>query len=238
MMFFKKWFDKSPIIKFKSFIGDFSIATPIVIAGKIKAKWRTTQTDNKFDRCPGMWDYANAGYIITAHTDIHIKANKVGVIIKVGSNITELQPQQFEFNFVDGMTTIDNVKQYAAKVPLPWSIQAKSGYSAYVMPAIMHVDYLDKIFIYPGIVDFDKFHTINFAFSPIKECEFTIYAGTPILQVIPFKREKITAECGKTTDAERDRHIFNFPSKMRNYYRKFLYGRKSYTMKCPHNHRG
>lgn len=240
MNLFKKWFNNTPIIKFKSFIGDFSVATPVTVAGKIKAKWMSSQTDKKFAQCPGMWDYANAGYIITAHADIHIKANKVGVIVQVVSNNLDnktLQAAQFDFSIVEGMATIDNVKEHAAKIPLPWSVQAKSGYSAYVLPALMHSDYLDKLFIYPGIVDFDNFHTINFVFSPIKECEFVIYAGTPLLQVIPFKREKITAECGKTTDSERDKHLFSYPSKMRNYYRKFLYGRKSYTMKCPYNHR-
>ena len=135
------------------------------------------------------------------------------------------------------MTQIDGVKKYAGKIPLPWSVQAEAGYSAYVMPALMHADYFDKIFVYPGIVDFDNFHTVNFVFSPIKECEFTIYAGTPLLQILPYKREDITAECDRATQKEIDKHVFNFPSRMKHYYRKFLHSKKSYTMKCPYDHR-
>jgi hypothetical protein len=101
----------------------------------------------------------------------------------------------------------------------------------------MHPQFSDKIFVYPGVVDYDQFHSISFIFSAIKECEFVIPAGTPLLQIIPFKREKITAECGKTTEVERDEHIFAIPTRVvKNYYRRFLSERKSFKMKCPYEH--
>lgn len=243
------WIKKKdkPTFRFSSYVGNFAVATPVVPTSRIKPKWMKLQTKkDKFPDCPGMLDYSHAGYIITAHTDIHIKCNDAGTIIVVdrtpinNEENARLQPSQFNYDVVEGMTKPDeSVEKTAWKIPLPWSVHAQPGFSAYVLPAIMHVDYLDKIFVYPGIVDFDKFHTINFVFSPMKECEFTIPAGTPLLQVLPLYRQEITAECGRATEQEKDEHWFNMPSRaIKRYYRRFLSERKVFKMTCPYDHRG
>lgn len=235
-------------ISFKSIYGAFAVATPVVPASDIKSKWMQDQKDKpfskKFNSCPGMLDYSQAGYIVTAYTNIHIKANSMGVIVKVDStaasqeNNHRLQPATFDYELVDNMTYIDKVKRTANKVPLPWTIKAKPGYSAYVLPALMHADYLDKIFVYPGVVDYDDFYVINFVFSPIKECEFTILAGTPLLQVIPFKREVITAECDNASIEDTNNYLFNIPARIANYYKKYLWKKKIFKISCPYKHRG
>jgi hypothetical protein len=244
-MNFKDIFKKKPTFKFKSYIGNFAVATPVMNASRIKPKWLRKQIGSqKFHDCPGMLDYSHAGYIITAHTDIHIKANSAGTMIVVEGTAVpadqahRLNPTKFNYEVVDGMLNTPDVEKSAWKIPLPWSIIAEEGYSAYVMPALMHADYLDKIFVYPGIVDYDKFHTVNFIFSPLKECEFTIPAGAPLLQVLPLKREIVTAECDKATIKEIDEHMFNMPSRIKRYYRKFLSSKKTFIMKCPYDHRG
>jgi hypothetical protein len=236
--------EEVPTIKFKSHIGDYSIGAPVVTAGKIKADWMNRQPANKkFTSCPGMLDYSSAGYIITAHCDFEIKANKSGVVVKVGEGIVPLniesrfKTQTFDHALVDGWANIEGVKKSSLKIYLPWYIETKPGYSAYVLPALMHSDFLDKIFIYPGVVDFDKYHGINMVFSVIKECEFVIPVGTPILHVIPFKREEMTAVCGKATDHETDRAAFNFLSRINHYYTRYLHSKKSYKMTCPYEHR-
>jgi len=236
--------EEVPTIKFKSHIGDYSIAAPVVTAGKIKADWMNRQPANKkFTACPGLQDYSSAGYIITAHCDYEIKANGSGVVVKVGHNIVpqnlanRFEALAFEHALVDGWAKIEKIKKTSLKIPLPWFIEAKPGYSAYVLPALMHSDFLDKLFVYPGVVDFDKYHTINFVFSAIKECEFVIPAGTPILHILPFKREEMTAVCGKATAHETDKATFNFASRLNHYYTRYLHSKKSYKMTCPYEHR-
>lgn len=244
-----KWFDsfkkKLPTFRFKSYIGNFAVATPVTTASRIKPKWVKAQTgQQKFTDCPGMLDYSHAGYLVTAPTDIHIKANSAGTIVMLAPtpirNNDGMTPSQFNYEVVEGWREpADGIEKSAWKIPLPWSVHAEEGFSAYVLPALMHADYLDKIFVYPGIVDFDKFHTINFVFSPIKECEFTIPAGTPLLQVLPLRREVITAECGKATVEETEEHLFNIPSRaVKRYYRRFLSEKKVFKMTCPYDHRG
>lgn len=241
---------EEPTIRFKSYIGNFSVATPVVPAAEVKAPWMKKQSSNKPDekflKCPGMFDYSRTGYIITAYTDIHIKANKAGIVFKIEpphlspQEHKMMQPSPFNPKLVEGCAPVDDtVAKVVYKIPLPWSIYTKKGYSAYLMPALMHGSYTDKLFVYPGVVDYDDFHTINFVFSPLKECEFVIPAGTPLLHVIPFKREDMTAECGRATQEEIDRHFFGMPSRaIKNYYRRFLSQRKVFKMDCPFKHRG
>lgn len=241
MNFFTRWFKPEFTIRFKSYIGNFAVATPVALASKLRPNWMRKQLpESSVSRCPGMFDYARTGYIVTAHTDIHIKANKVGVVVTLGplgGHERELQPSFFDYKMVEDMVAIVDVKKHVSKIPLPWTVQASAGHLALVLPALMHSDFLDKIFVYPGIVDYDKFHTINFVFSPIKECEFTIPAGTPLLQVIPYQREAVSAECGKATEQEIDKHRYMFPSRVKHYYRKFIHANKPYTMSCPYEHR-
>jgi hypothetical protein len=94
----------------------------------------------------------------------------------------------------------------------------------------MHSDFFDKIYVYPGIVDYEDFHVLNFIFSPLKECEFTIWAGTPLLQVIPYKRENITATVGKGDDEDRDSLLYKFLTRKPGTYRKLFHKRKKYTI--------
>lgn len=236
--FFSNFFKPEPTIKFKCLDGAFNIGTPVQEARRIIPTFMKNQVnsykENRFSRCPGMFDIAQAGYIITAHKDIHIKANKQGCIVKIegyppGSKYAS---QNMDHLLIEGLVNFEStVKPLVIKVPLPWGIFCKPGYSAFVIPATMHSEFLDKVYVYPGTVDYDKFHNVNFIFSVIKECEFTIWAGTPILQAIPIKREEFTAECGKANENETDIYNFSFFSRQKNFYRKMFHSKKSYKMK-------
>jgi hypothetical protein len=116
------------------------------------------------------------------------------------------------------------------KVPIPYGLFMEPGYSAYVLPALMHSPFLDKLFVYPGVVDYDKgFSTCNFIASPLHACELIIPAGTPLLQVIPFKLVNYHAVCGAASQREIDCNRFGFPSRVLGYYRKMFHQKKIYT---------
>lgn len=239
--------DEEPTLRIVSHVGNFSVQTPAMEARRFFAPWMKQQKGPKEKRyavCPGMFDYTQMGFILRAHTDIHIKVNKAGIAVRYGNmgilsplEMDMLKPANFDFSLVQGMIAQpDGAPRIAQKIPLPWAVFAKEGYSCHVLPALMHAQYLDKIFVYPGIVDYDKFHTINFVFTPLKECEFTIYAGEALLHLIPFKREEYTAVSRKATEDERDAQIWGFPSRKHNYYRHNFHQKKSSRLsegKCP-----
>lgn len=237
MNFIKKFFKSEPILRFTCFEGGYHHAVPPVEARKTFPYWTKSQLDKKemkFARCPGMFDMAQAGYLVRAHVDMSIKVNRQGLVCKFSGNgaPTTSILTEMDYSVIDGLSKPDdNVCKKVYKLPLPWALFAKKGYSAMVLPATMHSPFLDKLHVYPGIVDYDTFSTMNFIFSPLKEGEFVIDAGTPILQVIPFKREVFTATVSKATEDEKDKHAYKFYSRtIKNLYRKVFHSKKVYKI--------
>tara|TARA_R110000803_G_C11900149_1_gene311986 strand:+ start:67 stop:822 length:756 start_codon:yes stop_codon:yes gene_type:complete len=75
------------------------------------------------------------------------------------------------------------------KVQNPWHIETPTGYSCLITAPLNRKEL--PIQILSGVVDTDHYHTVNFPFIlNLDEGEHLIKAGTPIAQVIPFKREK------------------------------------------------
>ena len=98
--------------------------------------------------------------------------------------------KQIENSFIPYLNKSDMVY----KLLNPWHIQTPPGYSCLFLPPLNREN---KYFsIIPGIVDTDEYQSIiNFPIilkqvndEPI---DVTIWKGTPYVQVIPFKREKM-----------------------------------------------
>ncbi len=235
---------RQPVLKFRSIQGapHISPLTTIQRAQDVKPQWLKDQRHHakadKFYNCPGMADLLTAGYIVPAWTDITIKANGAGTSVTMVHNeymdgVSPMNPQ-----LVQQIIGVDpDVKQQPMKLPAPWAVFAKKGYSAHVLPALLHAPFLRDLYVYPGTVDYDNFAVINFIFQALRRCELTIPAGTPLLQVIPFKRERMTASIGPATADEMAFHRFGFPTRVRAAYRKYFHHRKHYTIegtaKCP-----
>lgn len=238
-----------PVIRFASVIGNFSVSEATAVKEAkdlvVRSNWMKIQLESgnrPVARCPGMWDYYQSGFIIPAHCDIHIKANAEGIEISLGelqrmvdaTDLPKMMPVKFDYNMVAGNAPIqDGVQKSAEKVPLPWGVFLEDGWSAYVLPAIMHSSFLDKIHVYPGLVDYDSIASCNLIFSALKECDFTIYAGEPLLHIIPFRREEVTASCGRATQEELDKYRYSVPSRKKGFYRTFLHKKKVFKMGCP-----
>ena len=239
---------KEPKIKFKSLNGDWSIATPVVPASQFKTQWQKSQSkEDSIVHCPGMHDYLSSGYIISAPVDYKIKATRVGTKIFIAAGSGAVGPvmttpvascsDKLKPELISGVFEPNNVKLEVCKISLPWSVMTDKGYSVYALPCLLQADYLDKIMIWPGVVDTDNFHIINVILSAKQECELTITAGTPLLHIIPFKREVFSGECGKASEKESDKYTYNIPSRVGQYYRKFYHTRKKFKMECSNEHR-
>lgn len=239
------WLTAESRIRISCVFGDYWAGMPPTLARMYKPKWYEAMIERaklekaktgkgivKFRRCPGMVDYAQEGYLILAHTDIHIKANSVGISVST-PNISDpqLQPTPMDFAVIDGMAPIgEGVVKAVTKVPLPYGIFLEPGHSAHLLPALMHAgEYMDKIFVYPGTVDYDKFHVSNFIFSCIKPCEFVIPAGTPLLHVLPFKRVSYHGTTGPANRKEKAQLRYGFASRLTGFYRKVFHTKKNYT---------
>ena len=230
--------DTTPIIRFAAIHGayNYSPVAQIKLASDLSMQpsWLKKQkiyedSKEKFLNCPGMSDYLKAGYIIPAWETIKIKANRADTVAIVDGPQPIVVPMNYKL--VDGIPPIESsVKPKVTKIAAPWSIFTKSGYSAYLVPAIYHSPFLKDLYVYSGIVDYDNFTVCNFIFTALRECEIEIPVGTPLLQVIPFKREDITAVSMRGTAVDKDKSHFQFPHKLKSAYRRLCHKRKKYTL--------
>jgi hypothetical protein len=141
-------------------------------------------------RCMPVFDAITAGYIITSPADVYVSI-KEGV-------------QFFEWAALGLISfhPIEQAPEHPAKKPYSypkwinyWSIRTPKGYSTmFVQP--MH---RESVFtILPGVVDTDEYYApVNFPMV-INDPEFEglIPKGTPIAQVIPFKRDSWNMQFG------------------------------------------
>lgn len=154
-------------------------------------------------RCMPVFDAIIAGYIIVLPADVYVS-------IKDGQQYFEWSNLGLvSFHPIEQAPTHPNRKPHAyPKWNNPWAIKTPKGYSTmFIQP--MH---RESVFtILPGIVDTDEYYApVNFPFV-INDPEFEglIPKGTPIAQVIPFKRESWTMQFGGEKELKEQANITN-----------------------------
>lgn len=239
------WFRKDDIdFKFADTVeGSIYPHYPPILAKELKPLKEHQEKkfgDYRFPGCPGMHDYARLGYIIPAWTNFHIKANKAGTVVVLGSRGEEAlkrstmvkQPQQMAPDITDGAYTPEGgIVPSIWNCPGAWRIHGYGKVSCLLLPAFFHSNFLDDLYVYPGVVDYNGFTVINFIFSAKRPCEVEIKAGDPLLQVIPFITSKdIVASYGPATQHEKDYGKISKWFHETNFYRRYYMIRKKFKL--------
>jgi len=174
-------------------------------------------------KCMPVFDAMTSGYIIVSPADVYVS-------IKDGE-------QFFYWAALDliAFHSIEQASNHPNKKPFPypkwvnhWSIKTPKGYSSlFVQPF-----HRESVFtILPGIVDTDTYSgPVNFPMV-INDTTFEglIPKGTPIAQVIPFKRESWEMELGSQKDVEQQVNILNKLSTVFfNRYKTMFWNKKEY----------
>lgn len=161
------------------------------------------EVSHTIKRCMPVMDSMTAGYIVKLPCDLIVTADG------------DLRNFDWKFTQWDliGAHGVQQVSQYPIddtwypmpfKFQNPFGVKTPDGYSClFVDP--LHGD--DKPFMcLPAVVDTDDFNTpLNFPFLIKKDFSGVIPAGTPIIQIIPFKREEWTSSYGHITQEQRSR---------------------------------
>ena len=189
----------------------------------------------KFPLCPGLFDYSQLGYIVPAWVDIHIMANKAGTTVALGSHARGARgfrpPVMMDTDIVDGAINLeDDVPLAVTKIDCPWKIFGHGNISALIIPAVYHSTFLNDLHLWPGIVDYKKFHTLNFIFSAKRKCKVHIKAGEPLLHIIPLWNKDMLAGYGPGTDIQIDATKNEIPGDNKQYYRKHYLMNKIYKL--------
>jgi len=175
-------------------------------------------------KCSPLFDAISSGYIITTHCDINVECND-GLFYfnwKVEDRVVDSHPNLQVGNHPNKQK---NAGMY--KFNNTWIIKTPPGYSCIIIPP-MHRD--NPLIILPGIVDTDLYtDIINFPFYVKDGFSGVIPAGTPIAQIIPFKREPWKQERGGRELLIEKGEVFKLiKSKFVNAYKDFYWSRKSY----------
>ena len=180
-------------------------------------------TNSTIKRCVPVFDAITAGYIITSPADVYVS-------IKEGQQYFEWSALGLiQFHPIEQAPDHPNRKPHSyPKWINYWSIKTPKGYSTlFVQP--MHRDSLFTIL--SGIVDTDTYSApVNFPFvinDPL--FEGLIPKGTPIAQVIPFKRESWTMKFGKEKDLIKQANItLKLQTKFFDKYKNMFWNKKEY----------
>ncbi len=177
-------------------------------------------------RCMPVWDMMTAGYIMETPYDIYVHQTPEG--------------PHFQWSTTNGAMVVQLMEQfqnhpysrdinYSVRIVIPWSIKTPKGWSIMVMEPQHHEP--GPITCASGIVDTDNFSIPFNMFFKLRDPNFEgmIPAGTPFLQIIPFKRENWQSELG--TDKERIKFTSDSQKFLRVFfdrYKKFWWQRKEY----------
>jgi hypothetical protein len=177
-------------------------------------------------KCMPVFDVLNSGYIIKTEVDIYVEK-----VISNGKKINN-----FIFNSLNYVTSHNKLQanverknvpeEYIPKISNVWGIKTPKGYSCLFIPPV-HRDNLIEIF--PGIVDTDNYNVpVEFPFIlSDPDFEGLIPMGTPIAQVIPFKRDKWKSYIGNDINHVRKQEIQTHRMFF-DRYKKLFWDKKQY----------
>ena len=192
-------------------------------------------------RCMPVFDAISAGYLILLPADVWVSIKELVPHDSETMKPIESEPtkkaQQFQWSNL-GLVSFHPVEQaefHPAKNEYPypkwinhWGIKTPKGYSTQIIQP-MH---RESVFtIMPGVVDTDKyFSPVNFPMV-INDPTFEglIPKGTPIAQVIPFKRENWSMEIGTDLDiADQSNLVIELQTKFFDRYKNMFRTNKEY----------
>lgn len=161
-------------------------------------------------RCMPIFDAISNGYIISTHVDLFVsqKEDENGKIQPfyewAGFDAISFHPKQQLPEHPDGAGHEVSYPKWNNT----WSIITPPGYSClFISP--LHRE--TPIIILPGVVDTDTYTApVNFPFVlRDSKIDGLIPAGTPIVQVIPFKREQWQMEIGGQKELQQQASVSN-----------------------------
>ena len=159
-----------------------------------KPKPSSISSDSFFEgnikMCPSFPDFFSSGYIVPMWADVilsHISGTDQWAFRTTHEDFSfkgealsqTLDVMPFSFEGSKG--------KFVFKAISPWKIITDPGYSCLILPLYFHFN--EDFSIIPGVVDTDIHHSIHpdIVFHT-KNTDLFIERGTPLFQVVPFKR--------------------------------------------------
>jgi hypothetical protein len=176
-------------------------------------------------KCMPVFDIMTAGYIMETPYDIYVTQTANGPYFRFGA----MQAVAFQSMEQTQNHPYFRDINYAVRIVHPWSIKTPKGWSIMVMEPQHHEP--GPITVTSAIVDTDRYILPFNLFLKLRDPNFegVIEAGTPLVQIIPFKREDWKSELGTEKDKHNiEIHTRKFATRFFDRYKKISWSRKSY----------
>lgn len=185
---------------------------------------RDGNTPHTVKKCVPVFDALTAGYVLRTYVDVQVTQRD-------GLPWYEW-PSQSAISFHPIEQAPLHPGRNGAPYPKwtnPWAVRTPRGYSSMFVPPMHNPNGMFTIL--PGIVDTDTYEApVNFPFvlDDVK-WQGLIPAGTPMAQVIPFRRDDWTMRLGDGKDVERQEAVTRrLRSLWWNSYKRQFWTRKQY----------
>lgn len=197
------------------------------IGGKLRIK--DGYPNQTVKKCIPVFDATTSGYLIKLWTDVNIARFNDGSV-NISGSATSVSLSVVEGHDINQAPTYPFPPGYEKEILKwinPWHIKTPKGYSVlFTQP--MHREDL-PFHIMPGIVDTDTFPlSVNFPFFIEEDFEGIIPYGTPIAQVIPFKRDSFSHKIGDFNPEEYKKLHNYHDGTFINRYKSKWWNRKEY----------
>ena len=186
--------------------------------------------NNTVKKCVAVFDAMTSGYLLKVPADIFIDATGKRIVytqanIEDSSIISMHTPEQVKGLPFDRSIYMDEI----FRIHPQWLIKTEDGYSSMFFHPMFHEDLSFRAI--SGVIDTDGFMSDG-AFSILIKKGFkgVIEKGTPLIQVVPFKREEYEIEVGKFKDYETEiiQQRMLVRSRFQGGYKRDVWKRKKY----------
>ncbi len=214
---------------------DWLCNTPSYIGGVRSVDAHST-TNSTVKKCMPVMDSMTAGYHIPTHSDIWVEyGGDENIMIRWAWHTLEI----INLHKKEELQTYPIPNGFCPtpfKFLNPWIIKTKKGWSSYLTHPLHYDDLPFKCV--PAIVDTDKYpNNINFIFFLKRGFSGLIPKGTPIMQVIPFKRENFKSEFSYDKSGFLKRQWEKASTEFFDIYKRHFRSQKKYEQgdvkKCP-----
>lgn len=225
---------ESPTPASKYNIPDWFRRIPKYNNGASKFFYNQGSTNLTVKSCLPVVDAFTSGYTINLHCDIQVTQHNGQTVFQWAHNQYGIPEPVRSRPKVDnpelnncGWHNLDGYEDLNFNWMPSWSIKTPNGYSSIFTHPINRVDL--PFYTLGGVVDTDGWGDAgSHPFLLKKGWEGIIEKGTPIIQVIPFKRENWLSDVDNTMTKEYDKQIGRRDSYLKDYYKKFIWSNKSY----------
>jgi hypothetical protein len=176
-------------------------------------------------RCMPFLDAMTAGYTLSLDEDVFVKQTEQGPLFRWKSK--ETMVTLHSLNQFEGLVIPDNFHYMVAKWHNDWQIVSPPGYSLLFVHPINRFDLPFQTLT--GIVDCDNYEIpVQFPFFLRNGFEGIIEAGTPVVQLIPIKRENWKTKKEPYNEQDVKTKFRRFQRTFADSYKKNFWVRKEY----------